>query len=146
MVNPFKEVDWNPDLAARRLFAKSLVIGFPIIAVIFLLILRINTGAWETKVPLLIFGCGTGAGLLFWFLPQVSKPFYIIWYSLACAIGLVFGNLLLGVVYYLLITGLGLGMKLAKRDSLNRNFDRNKKTYWLDVKQPDNAKRYFNQY
>ncbi|MFT4587452.1 MAG: hypothetical protein ACI9VS_002084, partial [Candidatus Binatia bacterium] len=30
MLNPFKEVDWNPDLPARRKFAVSLVIGFPI--------------------------------------------------------------------------------------------------------------------
>ena len=126
MVNPFKEVDWNPDLAARRLFAKSLVIGFPIISVLFLLILWIHTGTWQTKVPLVIFGCGAGAGLLFWFIPQVSKPFYIIWYSLACTIGFVFGNFLLGVLYYLLITGFGLVMRFAKRDPLNRNFDRDK--------------------
>jgi len=146
MVNPFKEVDWNPDLATRRLFAKSLVIGFPIISVLFLLILWIHTGAWQTKVPLVIFGCGAGAGLLFWFIPQVSKPFYIIWYSLACTIGFVFGNFLLGVLYYLLITGFGLVMRFAKRDPLNRNFDRDKKTYWRDAQQSDNAKRYFNQY
>ena len=146
MVDPFKEVDWNPDLAARRLFAKSLVIGFPIISVLFLLILWIHTGTWQTEVPLVIFGCGAGAGLLFWFIPQVSKPFYIIWYSLACTIGFVFGNFLLGVLYYLLITGFGLVMRFAKRDPLNRNFDRDKKTYWRDAQQSDNAKRYFNQY
>ncbi len=37
MLNPFKEVNWHPDLATRRTFARSLVIGFPCLAVVLVL-------------------------------------------------------------------------------------------------------------
>ena len=35
MINPFSEVNWNPDRPARKKFAVSLIIGFPAIAVVF---------------------------------------------------------------------------------------------------------------
>lgn len=146
MVNPFNEVDWNPNVTARRSFAKSLVIGFPLVALLALVILRVKSGQWESRVPLLIFGCGAGLGIIFWIIPQVAKPFYIVWYVLACCIGFVVGNLLFGGVYYVLVTGLGLGMKLVGRDPLCRRVDRNARTYWLDMEQPKDKKRYFNQY
>ena len=45
MLNPIKEVNWQPDTAARRVFAKSLMIGFPCLALLFLVAGRIKTAA-----------------------------------------------------------------------------------------------------
>ena len=64
MMNPFKEVNWKPDLAERRKFARSLIIGFPCIAVVLLLVGGLKTGAWKFQTPLMIGGVGLAIGLM----------------------------------------------------------------------------------
>src|SRR5947208_15947580 len=104
MLNPFKEINWNPGLAERRKFAKSLVIGFPCVAVLLLLAGRLHAGAWHFKPPLLIGGIGTSVGLVLLGLPAIARPFYVVWYFVASCIGLVMGNLLLALAFYVFFT------------------------------------------
>src|ERR1043165_7468076 len=94
MVNPFKEVNWKPGLADLRKFARSLVIGFPCVAVVLLLTGRLHsqTGAWNFRPPLLVGGIGVAFGLLFLALPALAKPFYLVWYFVARWLCLVGGN------------------------------------------------------
>ena len=146
MLNPFKEVDWNPDLAARKAFARSLVIGFPCVALIFLLVLRIKHGDWDSPLPFWIAGLGVLVGGLLFFMPVVAKPFYLIWYGLACCVGLVMGNVLLGLIYYAFVTGIALVMKLLGRDPMSRRLDRSAKSYWRNVEQPSDPRRYYRQF
>lgn len=146
MVNPFKEVDWNPDVAGRRSFAKSLIIGFPCVALVFLLVLRIKHGTWEADLPLRVALIGAAAGVLFHGLPVLAKPFYLVWYAVACCIGLVMGNVLLGMVFYVFVSGIALVMKLAGRDPLRRRLDRTAESYWQQAEQPEDARRYYSQF
>jgi hypothetical protein len=146
MVNPFKEVDWNPDTMARRSFAKSLIIGFPVVGLVLFFIGRISTGHWNGQVPALIVGCGVAAGILFWLIPAIAKPFYVAWYCVACSIGLVMGNLMLAIIYYLVVTPTGLLMRLAGRDPLNRKIDPKAESYWLPIENRDDPKRYYRQF
>lgn len=50
MVNPFKEVNWKPDTAEKCTFGKSLIVGFPILALIFLVVVRVKTGVWWSRL------------------------------------------------------------------------------------------------
>src|SRR4051812_3791529 len=107
MLNPFAEVNWNPDIPARRKFALSLIIGFPCIAVIFSIATRLSSGAWKPFFLWLgVIGCAVG--MVLWLLPQIAKPFYIIWYGVTCCIGIVVGNVLFGVFYFLIFTPMGI--------------------------------------
>ena len=105
MLNHFKEVNWHPDTAARRVFAKSLMIGFPCLATLFLFAGRLKSGAWNPALPLQLATIGAGAGALFWLAPAIAKPFYVVGYALACCIGLVVGNEegARGLLFYLLV-------------------------------------------
>ena len=146
MLNPFKEVDWNPDLPARRKFAISLVIGFPIIALVILLAGRAFGGEWKPLAPMWMAGCGAGIGLMLWALPRIAKPFYIIWYTFGCAMGIVIGNVLISAFYFLIITPFGLGRRLSKRKPIAKAADPDAKSYWRDAPPNDDPKRYFRQY
>src|SRR5262245_14695555 len=86
MMNPFKEVNWKPDVAERRKFARSLVIGFPCIAVVLILAGWMKTGVWKIQPALIIGGTGLVIGLVLLALPGIARPFYVIWYGLACTI------------------------------------------------------------
>ena len=145
MLNPFADVNWNPGRAERRKFAVSLIIGFPAIAIFFSVIGWLTTHAW--KPFFLWLGIiGLGVGVLFWLLPMIARPFYIVWYALACCIGLVVGNVLFSAFYYLVLTPMGLIMRLAGRDPLRKKFDRSTPTYWQDAEKVVDPKRYYRQF
>ena len=146
MVNPFEEVSWNPDTAARRTFAKSLVIGFPCLAVVLLLVGYFTGKGWNVGLALKLGGLGAGLGVLFYALPVIARPFYVIWYALACCIGLIVGNVVLAVIFYVLVTGIGLVKRCFGSQAIRKAPDLLAKTYWLDASVVSNPKRYFSQF
>lgn len=146
MLNHFKEVNWHPDTAARRVFAKSLMIGFPCLATLFLFAGRLKSGAWNPAFPLQLATIGAGAGALFWLAPAIAKPFYVAWYALACCIGVVVGNVLMALIFYVLVTGIGLLKRLGGSRSIRKTPDLRANSYWLDAPVTSNPKRYFSQF
>lgn len=146
MLNPFQEVNWQPDTAARRAFAKSMVIGFPCVAVGLLLVGRLASGAWDLDFALKLGGFGAAAGVFFYAVPTLAKPFYVIWYALACSVGLVLGNVLMGLLFYLLVTGIGLFKRAFGSQPIRKTVDPQAATYWQDAPPAPEAKRYYSQY
>lgn len=145
MVNPFKDTNWNPDRAERRSFARSLMIGFPILAVVLALVRTL--AGHPVGMGFVWFGLiGAAAGAVFWVLPQIAKPFYIGWYFIACCMGIVVSNTLLAASYYLVMTPVGLIMRLMGHDPMRRKFDRQASTYWSDPETISDPDRYFRQY
>ena len=145
MLNPFKDVNWNPDVAERKNFALSLVLGFPIIALILATITRLSSHAWKPFFFWLgVIGLTTGA--LLWLIPQIARPLYVIWYFCGCCLGIVMGNTLFALFYYLLLTPMGLIMRLAGRDPLRRRLDRSTPSYWRDAEKVVDMKRYYRQF
>ncbi len=145
MMNPFTEVNWNPDLPARRKFGVSLMIGFPCIAAVLLLAGHFAKGGWKPGL-FWLGGIGFACGLVFWALPVIAKPFYLVWYFIGCCIGFVMGNLVLTLFFFVLLTPVGWLMHLMGRRSVSKGFDKAKATYWEDAEQAPDPKRYFQQF
>ena len=146
MLNPFNEVNWHPDLAEKRKFAKSLIIGFPCVSMLLLLSGWLATKTLNFNLIIYIGGFGFLIGLFLLVFPGCARPFYVVWYSLACCIGIVVGNLLLGVVFYVFILGTGSLLRTLGRGSISKSFDKQAPTYWRDAKQPSDPRRYFRQF
>ena len=146
MMNPFKEVNWNPDFAERRKFARSLMVGFPCVAVVLVLVTWIKTGHWKLEPALMIGIVGFAIGLVLFLLPGIARPFYVVWYGVACAIGLVMGNILLAVVFYILITGVSLAMRAAGKCSVSKSLNRQATTHWKDAKPVTDPQSYYRQF
>ncbi len=145
MNNPFRDIDWNPDRAGRRKFARTLTIGFPVLATVFAIIGWLRSGTFpEWTLALAVIGFTIG--LLLWIVPQIARPFYLVWYFFACCIGIVVSNLLLIAFYYLVLTPIGLVMRLCGRDPMKRRFHRDAKTYWTDAEKVVDPRRYFRQF
>jgi len=145
MLNPFADVNWNPGPDEKRKFARSLIIGFPVIAIFFSIAGRLSTHAW--KPFFLWLGIvGLAVGVVLWLLPIIARPFYIAWYFIGCCVGFVMGNVLFGVFYFLILTPMGFAMRLAGRDPLKRKFDRTTLTYWQDAEKVVDLNRYYRQF
>jgi hypothetical protein len=146
MLNPFNDVNWNPDRAQRRSFAISLIVGFPCLALLFLLIGYLRGQGWRLDTAFTIGGVGAAAGAIFLLLPAIVRPFYLAWYFLACCFGFVIGNILMALLFYVFIGGLGLVMRAVGRRGMRTELDRSAPTYWLDAGPAPDGNRYFRQF
>ena len=145
MLNPFKDVNWNPGRAERRKFAVSLIIGFPLVAIFLAMVGRLTAHAWKPFF-LWLGVIGLAVGIVLWLLPIIARPFYVVWYFIACCMGFVMGNILFSVFYFLVLTPLGLVMRMAGRDPLRKKFDKSTPTYWQDAEKGVDLNRYYRQF
>ena len=146
MINPFKEVNWTPNAAEKRKFAKSLMIGFPIIAAFILVGRGIFTHSWHMQFPLALGAIGFVAGLVLWLIPPIATPFYFAWYAIACCIGIVIANILFALFYFIIVTGLRFVLEILGKPPIRKRPDKSAKTYWLDVEKITDVERYFRQF
>ena len=146
MLNPFKDVNWKPDRAARRSFARSLFIGFPCLALLLLAAGRLRHGQWPVCFSLRLGGIGAGAGVLLWLIPEIAWPFYAVWNAIACCVGLVVGNVAMALFFYLGVTGTGVLKRCLGRAAILKAPDRDAATYWRDAPPPPPPKSYFKQF
>ena len=64
-------------------------------------------------------------------LPTLLKPVHKIWMGLALVLGSIMTRVILSVLFYLVITPLGLISKLSGKDFLVLKFDRSAASYWI---------------
>ncbi len=64
-------------------------------------------------------------------LHAILRPMYIGWMRFAFVLGWINTRVILGIFFYLILTPVGLIMRLFRRDPLHRKFDRKAATYWI---------------
>ncbi len=95
------------------------------------------TVLWSCAGTLLLFAAAV---------PAVLLPLYVVLAVAGWPIGFAVSILVMGVIYFLLITPLALFFRLIGRDPLHRTFLPDAETYWVDVGQRPGADRYFRQF
>ena len=78
--------------------------------------------------------------------PPLRRPLYLGWMYVAFPIGWVISHVVLAIVYYLVFTGTGLVMRLLGRDPLQRRFEPDAQTYWVEHRPGEDLARYFRQF
>jgi len=63
--------------------------------------------------------------------PKLLTPVYWIWMKLAHLLGWVNTRLLLGIIFFVIITPMAVVMKVFGRDALNRKIDKDVDSYWI---------------
>ena len=89
--------------------------------------------------------CALGA-ILVWTWPEAGRQIYVYWMVAVVPIGWTISHLLLAVVYYLVLTPIGLIMQLSGYDPMRRKPDRSMNTYWIEHEAVKSIDRYFRQY
>ncbi len=104
---------------------------------------------WKTGVSAKVAALGAiGAAIplmgLFW--PGFLRTVYLLANYATFPIGLAVSYIILIVIYYLLVTPLGLALRLSGHDPLKRRFARNVETYWTPHEQKQSSESYFQQF
>jgi hypothetical protein len=77
-----------------------------------------------------------------WF-PKILRPLEFSWMKLATVLNFVMTRLILGILFYLIITPVGLLMRLTGNDPITKHPDPTATTYWTEVKEQGDISRMF---
>ncbi len=67
-------------------------------------------------------------------LPLLLKPIHKLWMSLAVLIGWIMTRVIITILFYLIVTPIGLLARLCGKDFLNTKFDKKVNSYWVPRK------------
>ncbi len=65
------------------------------------------------------------------FYPKILLPLHKVWMAISVILGYFSTRLILGILFYLVITPMGLIAKLFGKDFLDRKIDNDKESYWI---------------
>ncbi len=94
-------------------------------------------GIWA--VALLVTG-------IFYIVPVTRRPLYLAWMYLFFPLSWTVSHLLFALTFYLVVTPIGLAMKLLGYDPMCRRWDSSADTYWREYDPAVDSKRYFRQF
>ena len=135
------QVNRNPTRAQLRWFA---ALVFPLFWG-WIAFLIWNRAGWP-RVAIAVAGVAAAISIAGLVSPAFMRRVWIAMMVALSPIGWVMSHLILGVIYYLVLTPVGLALRAAGRDPLHRRFDRRAQSYWIDRRGKSDVERYFRQY
>lgn len=90
-------------------------------------------------------GLGLALAALYYAVRPLRLPMYLAWMRVTRPLGAAFSVLLLGVIYFLVVTPIGLVARLFGRDELGRRFDPAATSYWRRHSRSAEPGRYLRQ-
>lgn len=133
-------IPWNPSRKDLRIFAALQVLFFAFIA------WTVWRRTGSTTIATWIIAISVIVGVVGVIAPAAIRWIYVGWMIAVFPIGWVVSHTIIAAVYFLVITPIGLMMRLSGRDPMERRFEPNATTYWkVRPPAPDNA-RYFRQF
>ena len=63
---------------------------------------------------------------------KLLSPLNKIWFKFGLLLGSIISPIIMGIIFFLVITPIGIFMKLLGKDLLNNKYDNKKKSYWIN--------------
>lgn len=144
------EINWNPDRRILRQFgliAAGLLLSLAVVAmlaphwrIVAAIPLQPATLAWIAG------GLALGCVLLALAAPRALRLLYVVLCGIGLPIGWVVSHAMMALLYYGVITPVGLFFRLIGRDALERRFDPAAASYWRRRTPVTDVRRYFRQF
>lgn len=154
ILDELKTLDTRPE-SLRRF---GLVVGAVFVVVALVLAWSGTDGAWRDRladlpghirdVPPLTSLLIAGLALVLFgiLVPSGLRRPYLVWMGLALALGFVTTRIILGVVFYLVITPIGLVRRALGHDSMHRKPDASVSSYWIRKEPPTDPRASLEKY
>ena len=134
------EIRKNPTSRELRLFGVALFLFFGVIGALLRWKWQYGSASSWIWIGALLF-------LLFYLaVPASRRPVYLGWSYLTFPLGWLISHLVLALVFYLVLTPVGLLLRMFGRDPLERKIDRQSRTYWTSHRPKEDTESYFRQY
>ena len=116
------------------------------VGVIYLIILTVAVFFKHINVSPNLFIAGVAFIVLGLSFPVLYKPFHKIWMAFGIIMGFFVSRLVLTILFYFVLTPMGLIARLLGKDVLNQKIDKNLTSYWHDRGPVKTKASYENQY
>jgi len=133
------EIDKNPSPRTLRQFSLAAAVFAALVGYFAFA----SAGSWTTAA--VIWAAGSVVATMGLARPPCVRPVYLCISYIAAPVGIVVSLIVLGIVYYGVVTPTGIVMRLAGRDPLQRRRDPAAETYWQQRKETP-PERYFRQF
>lgn len=132
------------DTSRKSLRSFGLVVGGVLLAIAAVVFWR---SGWAAGTAVYVLGSIGGILVLLGaVLPTVLKPAYMVWMGLAVVLGYIMTRVILTIVFYLVVTPIGILMRVFGRDPLDRKLEPNAPTYWRDKEYDDDRRARLEKY
>jgi hypothetical protein len=98
------------------------------------------------RAALYLLGVGVALAIVYQVAPAARRSIYLGWVYLTFPIGWTVSHVVMGLVYYGVLTPIALILRLTGRDALKLRLDRNAATYWTPHDPGGRVERYFRQF
>ena len=92
-----------------------------------------------TTAAYVLGGIGGALVVLGLTVPVVLKPIYRVWMALAVVLGFIMTRVILSIVYYFIMTPIGLIMRLVGKDPMHCRLDAKATSYWIEKSYDDDS-------
>ena len=143
------DINLKPDQKILKQFGLISVAGFTMLGGLVFWrsgLFGLGFGAAAKPVAYSLWGIAGLSGLFSLVAPRANLPLYVGLTVLTYPIGYVVSHVIMGFIFFGMLTPLALIFRLIGRDVLHRRFDRSSKSYWGDRKPAKDAERYFRQF
>jgi hypothetical protein len=146
----FVTADWTPGERTLRGFATACVVAFGLL------------GAWTLgrggvlglplqpatalRVAIALWALAAACAVLRVVAPRWMRPLYVGLTAVSLPIGIVMSHVVIGLVFFGVVTPIAVAFRLVGRDPLQRTFDRSARTYWTRRAPVTDLTRYFRQF
>ena len=135
----FRHVKWHPDARELRRFAIAMLIGFSLLGLL---------SAWRAKeigtTPIVLWSIGVFLAVAA-FVPRLGRVAYLGVYLPTSIIGYVVSNIILTLMFFFVITPLGIILRLMGKDLLQERRQKDK-THWNPVNAVKSEDSYYRQF
>jgi len=135
------DIEWNPSRRALRQFSG---IWFPLFALVVGLAVARLSGAWTASIVIWCAAAAVASAGLIW--PLFARPVFVGLMVLTLPIGWVVSHVLLALILYLVVTPIGIALRLVGHDPLRLRDDPNRTTNWHPSAPMRSAADYTKQY
>ncbi|MEP0860393.1 MAG: hypothetical protein HRF52_03030 [Ignavibacterium sp.] len=112
------------DTSEKAVKKTGITVGIVLIAISFIL-------WWLGKNSFVYFSAIGGIFIILSYIAiPLLKPFHKLWIGLSLILGFVMSRVILTMLFYLVVTPIGLLAKLVGKKFMPLGFDKNEKTYW----------------
>lgn len=135
----FKHIKWRPDARELRRFAVAMLIGFSLLG-----LFSVWRASEITTTSIVLWGIGVFLAVAA-FIPRLGRLAYLGVYLPTSIIGYVVSQVILTLMFFLVITPLGIILRLMRKDVLQQRRQR-QKTHWTLVKSSRTDDSYYRQF
>ena len=62
---------------------------------------------------------------------KLLTPLNVLWFKFGMILGAIISPIIMGIIFFLVVTPTGLILRIMGKDLLNKKYDKKKETYWI---------------